>query len=305
MGYGDDIMGTGLARAIRDQYPDAKMVFGDPKTYHDPANNKLSVHWSDVFYNNPLIVQPDEPVKDMVCIPDYPGCRVYLDYKKTEKEADGKFLKYTKFAWADGFKAPRGEFFFDNNEKSAASEIALRLPNPFFVIEPHVADKPWINKKEWPWERWQAVVDALPDVAFVQMSSGDVLDRVHHVQTPTFRQACGILACAGAVISSEGGLHHAAAALDVQAVVLWGHYTSPDILGYDDQTNIRHADGNGCGNTWNECPDCQESMHNIKVDEVVEAIKKVISDGRYSHSRKARDRSIFRMVGATAQGAEK
>jgi hypothetical protein len=298
-------MGTGLARAIRDRYPDAKIVFGNPKTYHDPKNNKISVHWSDVFFNNPIIVQPDEPVKDMVCVPDYPGCRIYIDYEKTEKEADGKELKYTKFAWQPDYQAVRGELYFDSNEKSAASEIALRLPNPFFIIEPHIANKPWKNKKGWPFERWQAVVDALPEVGFVQMSDGNVLDRVHHVLTPTFRQACGIVACAGAVIASEGGLHHAAAALDIPAVVLWGHYTSPDILGYDDHENIRHAEGLGCGYTWKDCPDCQESMHDIKVDEVIEAIRKVIRDGRYIHSREARDRSIFRMVGSTAEGQEK
>ena len=305
MGYGDDLMGTGLARMIREQFPEAKMVFGNPDSYHDPATNRLNVHWCDMFENNPILVHPDTPAKQLICIPDFEGHRTYIDYEKSVSAMHQGLMQYEKFAWQPDFKAPRGEIYFTDDEKSAASEIALRLPYPYFVIEPNLAGKPWVNKKGWPIERWQAVVDALPGVSFIQMSTGEHLNGVHQVQTPTFRQACGILACAGALVTTEGGLHHAAAALDVPAVVLWGHYTSPDILGYDDQINIRHAEGIGCGYTFVECEECQKSMHDIKVDEVVEAIKGLIENGSHQISRKTRDRPIFRMVGATPEGQKK
>ena len=302
MGFGDDLMGTGLARALREQYPDALMVFGNPEKYHDPATNKLTVHWSEVFFNNPLIVHPEQPTKTLICIPDYPGHRIYIDYENSEQENDGGQMKWTKFKWNEEFKAPKGELYFDLNEKSAASEIALRLPWPYFVIEPHVADKPWVNKKGWAFERWQAVVDALPDVHFIQCSGEPVLDKVHHVQTQTFRQACGVVACAGGFVGTDGGLHHAAAALDVPAVVLWGHYSSPEIFGYDAHINIRRSTGIGCGTTWHECGECQKSMHDIKVDEVVEAIKGLIENGSHQISREDGRHNIFRMVGATPEG---
>lgn len=281
------------------------MVFGDPATFHDPVTNKLNVAWSEMFENNPLIVHPDEAAATLICIPDYMGHRVYIDYEKSVIGKHDGLDQYERFAWNPAFKAPKGEIYFTNNEKSAASEIAMRLPWPYFVVEPHVAAKPWINHKAWPFERWQAVVDALPEVQFIQTSGGEVLNNVHQVETPTFRQACGLLACAGAVITTEGGLHHAAAALDVPAIVLWGHYTSPDILGYDDQTNVRHAKGIGCGSTYVECPECQKSMHDIKVDEVVEAIKGLMKDGRHHISRANRNRPIFRMVGETPEGQKK
>jgi len=302
MGFGDDIMGTGLARAVRTQYPDAKCVFGDPDTYHDPAANKLSVHWSEVFENNPNIVMPDEPVKNLVCVPDYPGQRTYIDYEKSESENG----KWTRFHWREDFKAMRGEFFFTDNEKSEAGEVAMRLPYPFFVIEPNVAEKPWGNTKAWPVERWQEVVDAFRgEVHFIQFEGAHKLKGVHCIQTPSFRQAAAILSCAGAFMGTDGGLHHAAAALDIPAVVLWGHYASPDILGYSEHINLRHSEGAGCGNTWNECSECAESMDRITVEEVVESVKGMMSDGCHIVSRKGNQGSVFRMVGSSSKGGEK
>lgn len=314
MGFGDDLMATGLARTIQQEHPDVKVVFGNPENYIDKENNKLRVHFTEVFLDNPHIVQPGEPVKNMVCVPDYPGNRVYIDYENCEV---GKVDKHEfpltagqpdeqilRFQWLTDYRAVPGDMHFDENEMSHASEIAMRLPQDYFIIEPNIAEKPWPNKKGWPIERWQAVVDALPDVPFIQVSQGEMLRGVHQVLTPTFRLACGLLSCAGGVISTDGGLHHAAAALSVPAVVLWGHYSSPDIFGYDDHTNIRHADGIGCGCTFKECPDCEQSMHDIKVDEVVEAIKRIISDGRHQDSRATRNRPVFRMVGEAPQGEE-
>jgi hypothetical protein len=87
--------------------------------------------------------------------------------------------------------------------------------------------------------------------------------------------------------------------------VLWGHYSSPGVFGYNDHWNIRHADNVGCGSAWAACPECPESMEKITVGEVVSAIKEIMDNGRHIISRKGNKRPAFRMVGATAQGAEK
>ena len=308
MGYGDDLMAVGLVRALRGELPDAKFVFGDPDTYFDPENNKLNVHWSDdVFRGNPDLVHPDEPVKEIGCIPDYPGQRCYVDYAKTEYEPieNTQKQRILRFKWKPDFHAPRGVLYFSQDEKSAAGEISMRLPYPFFVVEPNTADKPWFNHKSWPFDRWQDFVNAFPDVSFIQFNGDRVLDGVHQVLTPTFRLACGILACSGGFIGTDGGLHHAAAALDLPAVVLWGHYSSPEVFGYTDHVNIRHEDGIGCGSAWIECRECNLSMLKISVDEVVQNFQELLDDGRDKIGRKGADRPIFRMVGETAEGNKK
>jgi hypothetical protein len=306
MGFGDDLMGTGLVNALRQDYPDTKFVFGNPDDFHDAAENKIKGHYTEIFMNNPHILVPGEPVKNICCVPDYPGHRAYIDYDKCEYELieEGKKAIF-KFAWNPDWKAPKGELWFTDDEKSAASEIAMRLPYPYFVIEPNVMGKPWINKKSWPFDRWQDFVDALPEITFVQFNGDKVLDGVHQVMTPSFRQATGILACAGGFVGTDGGLHHAAAALDVPSIVLWGHYSSPQTFGYDDQTNLRHDDGIGCGITYKECRECNESMLKISVDEVVDSFKELLTNGRDKISRKGPDRPIFRMVGETSEGGEK
>tara|TARA_R110000751_G_scaffold10671_6_gene38672 strand:- start:7229 stop:8116 length:888 start_codon:yes stop_codon:yes gene_type:complete len=295
-------MGTGIAKSLKQQYPEAKFVFGDPETYHDPANNKLRINWSEVFENNPNIVQPEEPVKTLVCIPDYPGCRPYIDYEGSEIAEN----KYTKFKWMKDYSPIPGELYFSESEKSEAAEIALRLPSPFFVIEPNIADKEWTNHKGWPVDRWQKVVTELKDeVEFIQMSKGETLRGIHQVITPSFRQACAVLSCAGGFIGTDGGLHHAAAALDIPAVVLWGHYSSPQIFGYTDHINLRHANGLGCGSAWSDCDECKPSMEKITVEEVIASIKEIIKNGRYISSRKRHKEPAFRMVGGSTKGSKK
>tara|TARA_Y100000310_G_scaffold160700_1_gene160540 strand:- start:5081 stop:6025 length:945 start_codon:yes stop_codon:yes gene_type:complete len=313
MGFGDDIMGTGLAKSImlRSEYADTVFVFGDPDNFYDAGTNTIRGHYSEVFMNNPHVLVPGEPVKNVCCIPDFPGQRSSIDYEKSDYEEpeEGKARRSTpgqiiRFQWNKEWSAPKGEIYFTVDEKSAASEIAMRLPYPYFVIEPNVADKPWFNHKGWPFDRWQDVVDAFPGVTFIQFNGQRVLRGVHQLITPTFRQAMGVLSGAGAFLGTDGGLHHAAAALDVPAIVLWGHYSSPQVFGYNDQVNLRHEDGLGCGYVWKECRECNESMLKISVDEVVDSFKELLHDGRDKISRKGADRPIFRMVGEAVKGKE-
>jgi hypothetical protein len=46
-------------------------------------------------------------------------------------------------------------------------------------------------------------------------------------------------------------------------------------------------------------------MHDIKVDEVVEAIKGLIENGTHQICRQERERSVFRVVGETPEGQKK
>lgn len=301
MGMGDDIMATAYAKAARQQHPNAKVVFGNPDTYFDAGSNTLAVHYSEVFENNSNILVSGEEVRDIVCVPDYPGSRIYVDYENSDIDDEGKI---TRFKWRPEFSAPRGELFFSIDEKSQAGETAMVLPYGFIVIEPEVAEKPWFNHKGWPRSRWQQVVDALPDVAWVQLGPALTLDRVNHVSTPSFRHACAVLSTAGGFVGTDGGLHHAAAALDVPATVLWGHYSSPAVFGYDVHYNVRAVDNVGCGSTWVECEECHAAMEAVSVDQVVEQVKEMLKDGRDKTRDEGSDGPIFRMVGATPEGQE-
>jgi ADP-heptose:LPS heptosyltransferase len=115
------------------------------------------------------------------------------------------------------------------------------------------------------------VVKFLPDVRFIQ-GPGRRLDGVEQAQTDSFRQACALLSKASLFIGTDGGLHHAAAALGKPAVVIWGGYTHPRNLGYDFHVNLQANGVEPCGLTI-PCQHCRTAMDRVTVKEVVQAVK--------------------------------
>src|SRR5262247_1548719 len=117
MGYGDEIIGTGLARGARER--GRRVAFGDGKKI-------LWGPWcSEMFQNNPNIARPgSEGAQDLQWIAHYKGSRQY------NKLVNGKWV------WNYDFHVTPGEFFFDDIEK----HIAGKYVPGFVVIEPNV---PW------------------------------------------------------------------------------------------------------------------------------------------------------------------
>lgn len=210
--------------------------------------------WSEVFENNPRILR--RPVGHCQVLINGPNARPYIAAKYQER-----------WVWKRWDIAP-GELYFSVPE--------TRFAEPYrgaVLIEPHT--KVANGNKAWQWERWQAVVDELPDVRFVQVGPFNTrpLRGVEFVET-RFRLAAAVLSVASAFVGTEGALHHAAAALNVPAVVLWSEFISPDITGYATQRNIRHA-GTPCGARV-PCVGCKISMGLISVEEVINNLREVL-----------------------------
>lgn len=90
------------------------------------------------------------------------------------------------------------------------------------------------------------------------------------IQTPDFWRACAILSRASAYVGHEGGLHHAAAALGIPGVVIFGGFISPETTGYDCHVNL-FTGGNACGNRT-PCMHCRDAMNRITPEAVAEAL---------------------------------
>lgn len=211
-----------------------------------------SLQWSNVFENNPKIIR--KPTRRCQQLRNGPGLRPYIA-GKTE----------TNWTWRRWDIAP-GEIFLSDAERAFAEPYAGRI-----LVEPNT--KVAGSNKAWSFDRWQSLVDTDP-ASFIQV--GDPASRplrgVEFVET-TIRQAFAVLAVSRAFVGTEGGMHHAAAALGVPAVVLWSHYIDPMFTGYPTQTNIRHADG-WCGSRL-PCLGCRESMNAISVQEVAESLRAI------------------------------
>lgn len=243
MGFGDWLLATGQVKRLHEANGRKVLVVG--------RGNRIQ--WSEVFANNPRIAtQADAEFQTLV---NGSGLRPYIAGKTA-----------TRWLWKRWDIAP-GEVWFSEQERKFAEPYRGAV-----LIEPHT--KVANGNKAWRWERWQAVVDAMP-APYVQVGTGGfpVLRGARFVAT-TFREGMAVLSVCRAFVGTEGALHHAAAALNVPAVVLWSEFVSPEYTGYPTQRNIRHA-GAACGSRL-PCAVCRTSMLAITVDEVVNELRAVL-----------------------------
>lgn len=238
---------------------DALMTTGEVKRMHEANGRPVHVvgignktQWSPIFEGNPRIARTQTHGAQRLF--NGPGIRPYIQAKNSDR-----------WYWRDYSPIP-GEVFLTEAEQTFAEPYAGRV-----VIEPNVKVNGHRNKS-WLWERWQEVADSAPG-AFVQCGPVGTrwLNGVIQVETPSFRHACAVLERSRAFVGTEGGLHHAAAAFCVHAVVLWSEFIAPGVTGYQTQINIRHA-GESCGARV-PCGSCAASMKAISVDEVVTALE--------------------------------
>jgi hypothetical protein len=241
MGHGDQLLATGIARKARLAHPGRKICIG----------NGHEVEWGEVFDNNPHLSQ--EIVPGCIWVHSHKGFRPYVDQEKSNKQ---------RFVWKRDFKASPGEIFLTGRE------MAKWTQTNFAYIEPNI--KGWLGpNKDWGFNKWQQVVSRLPEITWIQ-GPGRKLEGVTQVSTESFRDACSLLDRAAFFLGTDGGLHHAAAALGKKAVVVWGGYTHPRNLGYDTHINL-HSGVEPCGNLA-PCDHCKKAMDRITVDMVVNSI---------------------------------
>lgn len=244
MGAGDWLMAAGEARALHEVTGKAVAI----------VDQRGRAQWVDLWNGIPYILP--RVVPGCATVLNTSGMRPYIAMKTTGR-----------WRWKP-YQPKPAEVRFTVDEQMLAAQQAGRV-----MIEPNVKNIGHTNKA-WLWDRWQALVDSMPDTQFVQCLpvGARVLagDNVHHVQTLSFRDAMAVLSRSVALVTTEGGLMHAAAAVGTPAVVLWSEFISPDVTGYKMHTNLRHA-GNPCGMRLN-CPSCRRSMAAITVGEVRSAL---------------------------------
>ncbi|NIP24348.1 MAG: hypothetical protein GWN62_21800, partial [Aliifodinibius sp.] len=120
----------------------------------------------------------------------------------------------------------------------------------------------WRKNKAWPY--WKQLAKAIDCYQF------DIGERVTKtIHTSSLRESLAVLENARLLITTEGGLHHAAAALGVPCITIFTGFTHPAQLGYDDQTNLRADFSPPCG-SLSICNHCAEMSAKVSVEEVYE-----------------------------------
>jgi ADP-heptose:LPS heptosyltransferase len=252
MGLGDEIMASAWARRAKQKNPDAKIFIG-------PVNKP---EWSVVWENNPNINRPAEfdkhATEKVSWVPHFTGHRPYINGC-----TPGNII------YDEDHRPEPGDVFLTDKELEPFRKYAGSI-----LIEPHIKGS-FSGNKAWFWDRWQGVVDGLGRTGRV-VQIGDrnkkALHGVERIHTGDFRQALAVVSLASLVITTDGALHHAAAALGKPAVVLWGARTHPKILGYDTHQNLYTGNGESCG-SMAPCQHCMQAMKKITVEMVLEAAR--------------------------------
>lgn len=93
------------------------------------------------------------------------------------------------------------------------------------------------------------------------------------------RDAASVLASCTALVCQVGFLMHAAAAVGTRAVVIYGGFEAPWESGYEQNVNL-YSDLQ-CSPCWQRkpCVHDKECMRRISVEEVLEGLEKIISEG--------------------------
>lgn len=260
MGYGDWIMASAEVRGHFDA-TGRKVAFGDGRNWELDQQ---------VFAGNPNVATGAEMMAGIGFDwhDNYRGHRPYIDYAASRPG---------RFAWRDWQHAGvPGELFFSESERLLIEANRRRL-SPYLLIEPTV--KPTASNKQWSPARYQQVAAALAGDSVQIVQCGPLmqgrLDGVEYVQTRRFRDALLLLAGAQLYVGPEGGMHHAAAALDIPAVVVFGGFVHPRITGYAAHVNLSVGE-EGCG-MLTPCPHCRDAMDQITVDMVVSAARGLLN----------------------------
>lgn len=250
MGLGDDIMLTAEARRLHEKHGKPASVGGN--------------EWSPVWENNPHICKSGGP-KTSSSI----GKRPYI------KGWDAARLYYD-----ENHRPEHGEIYFSDEE----NRYRESLPGGFVMVEPHVKGT-FGGNKAWIWDRWVQLAQALPVVQCLPPGKRP-LPGATVMTTPTIRHAMANLSKSALLITTDGALHHAAAALRIPTIVLWGQRTNPLVLGYPEQINLTAGEPEFCG-MMAPCNHCVESMRKITVDQVLDEAYRLLDSRRAVDANRA------------------
>lgn len=256
MGWGDEIMAAGQARELRARDPGRRRV-----RILDRYNRARS---HAAWQGNPHIAAAAER-GDFVKLLNGGGVRPYIEAKHAQR--------WVWKDWPGGKGPPRGELYLSDEENTIGRQFAGRI-----VLEPHI--KPGASpNKAWGWMRWNKLAWLLQErygQRVTQLGSAAVplLAGAELVETKSFREAAAVLAGARAAVLPEGGLHHAAAALNLPAVVIFGGFIAPRHTGYDGHVNL-FTGGEACGMRV-PCDHCRDAMAKISPEDVAEQLMELL-----------------------------
>jgi len=241
---------------------EAKRIYkrtGQPVLITDPHGRPVR---SELFSGVPYLLQRPERMRYQRLV-NSSGHRPYIKAKHADR-----------WVWRP-YKPEPADIIF------TPAELAFAEPyRGSIMLEPSVKDIGHKNK-DWGLLYWLKLANAMhsdrlgPVIQCVKEPTIRGLPHAKIVTTKGFRLTAAVLSVCKAYVGPEGGLHHAAAAVGVPAVVIYGGFISPNITGYAQHRNL-FTGGEPCG-MRTDCPHCRKAMLDITPSMVLKELKEILA----------------------------
>lgn len=270
MGLGDDMMWLGEAAEVHKQNPDAVI--------HDGREH------SPMWKGHDWVVAPDyNGPKKKIKVPRKPGGnRWYI-----EGWGPGKII------YKD-YQPKPAPYIVSKEELERADDILKQhgVNKQFAIVNPDTKNTTLSTNKDWGFNRWQELTNLLSDhIQVVRVKPGKsvndvsghveygqkMLDNAINIVEDDVRIAFAIMSLSSAIVTSEGGVHHFAAAVQVPAFVIYGGVIHPDQTGYTGRDQTYYFVGDKPCGSQVQCNHCKDAMAAIKPQMIYEDVLEEIN----------------------------
>jgi len=276
-GIGDVLVCTPTLKAVKEKYPDFKLIVYCSRKYHP-----------QVFKNNPYIDSVRLlKAKHMWRYPSHLYAYLFNRnrfkyyhlffqhippswiYKKTMKEIVPEIFTDLDIKLTD----KKVQLFLTKAEEEKARVCISAYKSPILM---HIHSTSSSNH-HWPLERWEALVKSLPEFTFIQV--GNVNERrvngaVDLRGKTTVREVFALLKYAVSFVGVDSCFGHVTNAFNIPGVVLFSD-SSPVYWGHENNINIyKDISCSPCYDYLSPfpCPYGHECMKEISVKEVRDAV---------------------------------
>ena len=276
MGLGGYLAWTAVAREISDKIPEGIKILpceGDGK-------NITKLVRSPVFENNPYIYKEgdgDQAFPMFLNNPETNYCKNDTPLKAYHR-GDRHIIEQMCEFYGVNNPELKCELYFTETEKRRVEELLKGLEDTFITIEPYSKTN-YTPNRVYPMKKWQSVVNSLKSkVQIVQIGdrSGELLEGVIDYRGLTsFREAAILIGKSKVLLTTEGGLAHAATTTDTPALVVITGYQDERMVAYPQNININIANHGPCG-LKTVCEDCQKDANDHNEQEIVDKVLEVL-----------------------------
>ena len=256
MGLGGYLTWTAAAREIYEKTGMKVMPYEQHK-------NILKLIKSPIFSNNPYISQEftgEFLIPMQLNNPECNYCKQDMPDRCVQRGDKHIIEQICEIYGIDDPKLKCNIFLTDEEQTFVNNLLEKKIGEVSFVtIEPHSNCEYTVNR-EYPFEKWQKIVDELCKKTIVVQIGAPGFKTLKNVIDLTgqtcFRQAAGIIGASKLFLSSEGGLVHAATSQDTISLVVMTDYESERMVAYPQNINISIGRGHGPCGMKIKCEEC-------------------------------------------------